>query len=78
MVIYALPYAAGSASCYYELAQKLDRQIKFVPLELPGHGTRMWRNEGTRSIQKMAEDVFQQVLSKGVEEPYCLMGYSMG
>lgn len=77
MVIYALPYAAGGASIYYELAQHLDKSVRFVPLELPGRGRRMGQPR-VQSIQKMAADALRQIAASGLEEPYCLMGYSMG
>lgn len=77
MIIYALPYAAGSAAIYYELSMHLKHAVRFVPLELPGHGRRIGEQR-LQSIQEMAKDIFRQLMTNGVHEPYCLMGYSMG
>lgn len=77
MVIYALPYAAGSASLYHEVIQHLHQGIRLVPLELPGHGRRM-RENLLESIPEMAKDAFRQIAKNGFREPYCLLGYSMG
>ena len=56
----------------------VSENIEIIPLELPGHGMRMFSDEPIPSIQKMADDIFKQIISNGVDENYCVLGYSMG
>lgn len=77
MKIYAIPYAVGNTSVYFNLRKTIGETVDFIPVELPGHGGRL--NETLLdSIEAMAEEVYRQILINGVDEEYCLLGYSMG
>lgn len=74
--IFTLPYAAGTASIYYNMKKYLYNIADIVPIELPGHGSK-YIQPLCKTIQEMAEYVFYEILNE-LDEPYCLMGYSMG
>lgn len=77
MKIYAVPYAVGNTRIYYNLKKELNSNIHFIALELPGHGYRL-DEPLLESIDEMSEDIYKQILHNGLDEDYCLFGYSMG
>lgn len=70
---FAMPYAIGSSSIYYDLKNKLPI---LHPVEYPGHGCRI-DECCLMDIKDIAKDVFQQIRDY-TEEAYGLLGYSMG
>lgn len=74
--IFALPYAAGSAGIYFNMKKYLCNIVDLVPIELPGHGSK-YVQPLCHTIQEMAQAVFEEIKDK-LDEPYCLLGYSMG
>lgn len=74
--IFALPYAAGSAGIYFNMAKYFNNMANIIPVELSGHGSR-YIQPLCKTIQEMAEDVFYGIHDK-LDDPYCLLGYSMG
>ena len=75
MRLIAIPFAAGTAYAFQPIKSKLKPSIRFEVFEYPGHGQKMWLplKDNLRDIaQEMLKEMFP------VEEPYCLLGYSMG
>ena len=77
MKIFALPYAVASSGMYYQLKRELSPNHTLVPMEYPGHGTRI-SEELLPDIHSMAEDAYSQLLKENISQPYGLFGYSMG
>lgn len=74
--LFCFPYAGGRASIYYTWAQKLPDFIDVVPIELPGHGTRL--NEPLyNSLQRLATEA-GDALASLFDLPFALFGHSMG
>lgn len=71
--IFALPYAIGSSTIYYELKQTIPQ---IHPLEYPGHGCRI-DEDCLTDIKAIAQDMYEQIRDY-TDEQYGLMGYSMG
>lgn len=76
MNILAFPYAFGSANIFYDIGRELKKGNKFYAFDYPGHGSRITEDPLT-SIEDIVEDIYRQA-KKYMNEPYCLLGYSMG
>lgn len=74
--LFCFPYAGGRASFFDEIEQDL-RELDFVKLEYPGHGSRH-REELCRSFDELADDMFERVKAARSGAEYALFGYSMG
>lgn len=77
MKLFALPYAGGNVSIFYQLKNRLPQDIELVPIELPGHGTRI-KEALVDSIEAVADDIYRKLRNCNLMEPYGLLGYSMG
>ncbi|BBC91687.1 MULTISPECIES: thioesterase II family protein [Streptomyces] len=76
--VYCLPHAGGSAGAY--LAWARSRQapgLHFVPVELPGRGTRMGEPPLT-SLSEVVDGVLSVLRERPADEPFVLFGHSMG
>ncbi|MFF8993506.1 thioesterase II family protein [Streptomyces sp. NPDC014983] len=76
--VYCLPHAGGSAGAY--LAWARSRQapgLHFVPVELPGRGTRMGEPLLT-SMRDVVDGVLSVLETRPADEPFVLFGHSMG
>ncbi|MEO5976056.1 MAG: alpha/beta fold hydrolase [Chryseolinea sp.] len=74
--LFCFPFAGGTKYSYNALLPYVPSFIKFVPIELPGRGTRL--GEPLLSdIHLIADDVYSQVKSKLIR-PYAFYGHSMG
>lgn len=76
MKILAFPYAFGSANIYFEFKNTLGSRFDLQSFDYPGHGIRLGEDTIT-SISGLADDALKQIIGL-INEPYCLMGYSMG
>lgn len=77
--IYGFSYAGGNSEFFNELKGYLFlKGVELIPLEYSGHGTR--RKEPLYSnFAQLAEDMSKQILQNlSEDEPYYIMGYSMG
>ncbi len=76
--VFALPYAGGTATMYSKIGSEfVQGNINFIPIEYSGHGIRC-TEKLRHSIREIAEDVYYQIKSYDLEQPYCILGYSMG
>ncbi|MEU7568992.1 thioesterase II family protein [Streptomyces fradiae] len=76
--VYCLPHAGGSAGSY--LAWSRSRQVPgldFVPVELPGRGTRMVEPPAA-SMEEVVDGVLSVLAARPEREPFLLFGHSMG
>ncbi|GGU98689.1 thioesterase [Streptomyces litmocidini] len=76
--VYCLPHAGGSAGSY--LAWARSRQVPgldFVPVELPGRGTRM-AEPLPASMEEVVDGVLSVLEARPEREPFLLFGHSMG
>lgn len=76
MKIIAFPYAFGSAGIYHEFKCVLENKIDFQAFDYPGHGSRIIE-EPLYTIKDIVNDAFK-LIKEAINEPYCLLGYSMG
>lgn len=75
--IYCIPHAGGSAYSFNNY-QKLNNSIvKFIPMELKGRGKRI-KEPFSTSIQAMAYDLFEHIISTQDDSEYMILGHSMG
>ena len=77
MNIYCLPFAGGAGYSYDLFRKNAPSSLRFVTLELPGRGNRI--NEPLLTdIPAIVEDVWRQLKSFNLEEPYAIYGHSLG
>lgn len=76
ITLFAFPYAFGGANIYTKIEKYLDKEIKLLPINYPGHESEWMRNP-CNTIQGIAEDVYRKI-SENLDEDYALLGYSMG
>lgn len=74
--LFCLPYAGGSASFYNELSNKIRDVFDVMPVELPGHGSRI-SEPLFQDMEQIIKDVLNHILEM-IDPPYALLGYSMG
>lgn len=76
--VYCLPHAGGSASSYLAWSRSHETPgLRFVPVELPGRGTRL--DEPPLTSMDDVVDGFLPVLADRPEwERFLLLGHSMG
>ena len=75
--LFCLPYAGGSSLFYTDLKAYLNPSIELCPIDLAGHGMRMGEGLNTTMDQAL-NDVFGQMEKVGFDQPFALLGYSMG
>ncbi|WP_424217346.1 thioesterase II family protein (plasmid) [Streptomyces sp. BI20] len=77
--VYCLPHAGGSAGSYlsWSRSQEVPAGLRFVPVELPGRGTRM-REPLLSSMDEVVDGLLAVLAERPEEEPFLLMGHSMG
>lgn len=77
MQLFCLPYAGGTATSFGYWKDFLHKDIKLVPVELSGRGSRF--NEPLYgSFMEMVEDVYQRIKANLDREAYAFFGHSMG
>ncbi len=77
MNIFLLPFAGGSKYSYHSFIQSNSLPVSFIPLELPGRGTRI-EESLLEDIELHADDIFNQILPYITNAPYAIFGHSMG
>ncbi|MGW7365747.1 thioesterase II family protein [Streptomyces sp. NPDC054841] len=76
--VYCLPHAGGSAAAYLTWSRSQDVPgLRFVPVELPGRGTRIGEPLAT-SMDEVVEGVLSVLESRPEQERFVLFGHSMG
>lgn len=76
MRILAFPYAYGSANIYFDIINDISNRHPMTAFDYPGHGTRL-DEDAVSSISALVDDAYKNIVSY-INEPYCLLGYSMG
>jgi medium-chain acyl-[acyl-carrier-protein] hydrolase len=76
--VYCLPHAGGSAGSYLPWTRS-DKApgVRFVPVELPGRGTRAGEPLPT-SMDELADGVLSVLRTRPEQEKFLLFGHSMG
>lgn len=76
--VYCLPHAGGTAGSYAAWARAhAVPGLRFVPLELPGRGTRFGEPLLT-SMTEVVDGVLSVLAARPAEERFLLFGHSMG
>ncbi len=77
ITLFCFPYAGGSAAVFSKWRVLLDKNIDFAPIELAGRGRRI-REQMFKSIAEAVDDVFKIINPALGNNPYALLGHSMG
>jgi surfactin synthase thioesterase subunit len=75
--LYCFPHAGGSATFFYEMAQKLAPEIECVCVQLRGRGARLSEAPHT-SISEIACEVTGALTCSLVARPFYFFGHSFG
>lgn len=73
--VFCLPFAGGSGYSYNGL-KKCAKNVRMVPIEIPGRGKRIVE-QLISDIELIADDVFMQIRNN-LQSPYAIYGHSMG
>lgn len=72
--LFCFPHAGGSTPTYYQWRNRVGVEPEIVPIEYPGHGTRL----GEPLLKSVDELVGDFLTNNGCERPFGLFGHSMG
>ncbi|GAB2578767.1 alpha/beta fold hydrolase [Streptomyces capparidis] len=76
--VYCLPHAGGAASSYLPWAEAAgETGLEFVPVELPGRGTR-WSEEPCTRMDDLVDGFLAVLADAPPGAPFILFGHSMG
>ncbi|MFG2357900.1 thioesterase II family protein [Streptomyces sp. NPDC048521] len=85
LTLYCLAHAGGSAQPYGRLGAAVPRGVRVVPLELPGHGTRLRESllgemelVVTEVVRLIRRDQEEQGDGDGRDRSFALFGHSFG
>lgn len=76
MRLFCFPYAGGNESAYRHWQQKLPESIEVLPVQLPGHGSRI--KEPPYSELRPLVRAASEALAAEMEKPFAFFGHSMG
>ncbi|MFJ9153069.1 thioesterase II family protein [Streptomyces sp. NPDC102270] len=76
LTLYCLPHAGGGARPYGRLETAVPWGVRVVPLELPGHGTRL-REHLLRDMGQVVTEV-TRLMGEDQGRPFALFGHSFG
>jgi medium-chain acyl-[acyl-carrier-protein] hydrolase len=74
--VFCFPYAGGTASAFRPWAAVLPPAIELVPIELPGHGTRL--GEACVAQGEVLVDRIVDAIRPLTDRPFAFYGHSMG
>lgn len=76
--LFCIPYSGGSAEVYRKWSKSLSSDIQLFPVELPGHGKRIF--EPLRDdIDTIVEDITATIASNvASNDDYAIFGHSLG
>ncbi|WCF06621.1 alpha/beta fold hydrolase [Paenibacillus thiaminolyticus] len=77
MRIYCFPYAGGSSSTFLKWRRHLSPYLDLRPVELQGHGSLM-STSCFIHMEDMITDIYERIGAELREEPFILLGHSMG
>lgn len=74
--LFMFPFAGGNSYSYHFIKPLLPKNIKPIPIEIPGRGSRM-RQPLLTSMESMAQDALCQI-EANLDSDYIFWGHSMG
>ena len=74
--LFMLPFGGGNETSYQKFEQYLDKKIKMINGEAPGHGRRI-KEPLLKNMYLIADTYFDQFKNL-IKEPYAIYGHSMG
>jgi medium-chain acyl-[acyl-carrier-protein] hydrolase len=74
--LFCFHYAGGNAHIFRDWHQKLPQHVQVVPVELPGHGTRL-RESLLDSIPALVQEIATGITGY-LDRPFVFFGHSMG
>ena len=74
--LFCFPYAGGSETSFHTWQKKLPETIEVLPIQLPGHGTRMKEPPLTRLAPLV--QALSHALRPEMDLPFAFFGHSMG
>jgi surfactin synthase thioesterase subunit len=77
LTLYCFPFAGGNAWSYRTLQAKLSPRVTVEGLELPGRGRRS-AEALCPSLERLADDLFDQLRPRVPLDPFAFYGHSMG
>ncbi|MBE1485555.1 thioesterase II family protein [Plantactinospora soyae] len=76
--VYCLPHAGGPASAFLPWTRADDQDgLTFVPVELPGHGTRL-AEDLLLDMDQVVDQLLAALATRPADRPFILLGHSMG
>lgn len=74
--LFCFHYAGGNANIFRSWYKNLPQQIEVLPVELPGHGTRL--REGLfNDLPSLVEEIGKAIVTS-LDKPFAFFGHSMG
>ena len=77
VILFGIPHAGGASNMFKKWEGLLDPHIKLFPVELLGHGKRIYDNTMIE-LEDYVEDIFYQIKPMATECAYAIYGHSMG
>ncbi|KAL6758205.1 Alpha/Beta hydrolase protein [Haematococcus lacustris] len=77
-LLFCIPQAGMGAWTYHALAQQLAPDVEVLPVELPGHNSRMNREALQTDLRALAAQVAAVVRQCSQDRAYAVFGHSMG
>ncbi|XLS29488.1 thioesterase II family protein [Flavobacteriaceae bacterium M23B6Z8] len=74
--LFVLPHAGGHSHSYQGFEKFIASNIKIIPLEYPGRGTRAGESL-IGEIHALVDDIFEQIKNR-ISSPFAIYGHSMG
>jgi surfactin synthase thioesterase subunit len=75
--LFCLPFAGGNKYSYRVFQENAPASLSIVPLEYPGRGARI-REPFIKDMQRLVNDMYNQLRSQVNPQPYAIYGHSMG
>lgn len=77
MQLFCLPHAGGNSSMYEKWKNYLNPNIKLIPVELKGRGSRSHESH-YQSFENAVSDIYDIICNQINHSPYAIFGHSMG
>lgn len=77
MILYCVPHAGSSALNFYQWKSHINSNIKIVPLELAGRGSKSKQNLYS-CFNEAVDDLIKDIINYKSDEDYALFGHSLG
>lgn len=77
MQLFCFTYAGGTTAFFNQLEEAVGKDIEFIKLEYPGHGTRI-KERLCENFRDVVTDLYPFMKEKYNGGEYGLLGYSMG